>query len=83
MSYNGSVAGLCTDKNQGIGIHKLYTTQGLVHIRAVFDHIWGRTETGNLSRTLMEYMKLEAGIRGSIFHHDYDEYMHVYVRIRG
>lgn len=26
-------------KYQGIGIHKLYTAQGLVHIRVVLDHI--------------------------------------------
>lgn len=61
-------------KNKGMGIHKLYTTQGLVHIRVVIDHIWGQTETGNLLCTSMDHIKLEASIRGHLFYHDYDKY---------
>ena len=35
-----------TIKNQGTVIHNLFTTQGIVNIQKLLDHIWRDTETG-------------------------------------
>ena len=61
-------------KYQGIGINKLYTTQGLLHINALVNHIWRESETGKLLRISLEYVKLELGIQGSLFAKDYALY---------
>ena len=64
-------------KYQGLGINKLYTTQGLGHVRALINHIWRDTDTGKLLRTSLEFAKLEAGVRGSLFALDYNTYGHL------
>ena len=38
-------------KNQGLGINKLFTTQGILHVREMTNHIWRKTETGKLLQT--------------------------------
>ena len=65
-------------KNKEIGINKLYTTQGLVHIKEMPNYMWWKTDTGKLLHTSIEYTKIEAGIRGSLFLHDYNNYHHLY-----
>ena len=64
-------------KFQGLGIYNLYTTQGLIHVKELLNHIWRKTETGKLLRTTMEFAKLEAGIRGSLFALDYELHGHL------
>jgi hypothetical protein len=64
-------------KYQGLGINKLYTTQGLGRVRALINHIWRDTDTGKLLRTSLEFAKLEAGVRGSLFALDYNIYGHL------
>ena len=50
-----------------MGIHNLYTTQGIGHIQALLGHVWRDTETGKLIRTSIECAKLEIGVNGSLF----------------
>ena len=64
-------------KYQGLSINNLYTTQGLEHIMAILDHMWRNTETGKLMRISMEVMKIELGIRGSLFQQDYEVLGHL------
>ena len=64
-------------KYHGVGVNRLYTTQGLSHVTAFLNHIWKGTETGKLLRISLEYTKLELGIRGSLFTKDYDLYSHL------
>ena len=61
-------------KNQGMGIHNLFTTQGILHIQTLLDHIWRDTETGKLIRTSIECAKMEVGILGSLFGHNFEDY---------
>ena len=63
-----------TIKNQGMGIHNLFTTQGIVQIQTLLDHIWRNTETGKLIRTSMECAKMELGMNGSLFECNFDMY---------
>ena len=64
-------------KYQGLDLHNLYTTQGLVHLRGLMNHIWQGTETGKLLLTSLEYAKMEVGIIGSYFNKDYSVYGHL------
>ena len=64
-------------KNQGLGINKLFTTQGILHVRELINHIWRKTETGKLLQTSIEYAKLEVGTRGSLFKLNYDLFGHL------
>ena len=64
-------------KYQGLGIQNLYITQGVQHVKAILNHIWQRTTTGSLILMSMEYVKMEVGIRGSIFSKDYEIYGHL------
>ena len=64
-------------KYTGLGINQLYTTQGLLHVRAVLDHCWRTTETGKLLRTSIEIAKVETGLQGSLWSYDYDVYSHL------
>ena len=64
-------------KYQGLGIPNLYTTQGLSHIVTVLTHCWRGTETGKLIQTSVEIAKVEAGLHGSLWEHDYNIYSHL------
>ena len=44
---------------QGIGIHHLWTTQGIEHLLAMLRHVTCQTLTGQLIRTTLEEMQLE------------------------
>ena len=61
-------------KYQGLGVHELYISQRLSHIKNLLDHIWQRTTTGKLLTSTMEYLKIEAGVRGSILLRNYETY---------
>lgn len=41
-------------KNQGLGINKLFTTQRILQVRELINHIWRQTQTGKLSQTSIE-----------------------------
>ena len=61
---------------QGLELHKLHTTMGISHIQALLDNTWSNSVTGKLMRVSLENMKLELGLRGSIFNHNYSMYNH-------
>ena len=63
--------------HQGMGIHNLYTTMGLQQIKALITNIWKDNIAGKLLRVSLESFKLELGISGSIFHHNYYTYKHL------
>ena len=64
-------------KFQGLGVHDLYISQGLSHIKVLLDSIWQRTTTGRLLTTTIEYLKIEVGLRGSILLHCCDTFGHL------
>ena len=54
-------------KYQGLGINKLYTTQGLMYVMEMTNHIWRRIKTGKLICTSIEYAKLKNSLKRSLF----------------
>ena len=45
-------------KYQGLDLHKLYTTKGLIYVKGLINHIWqGRTMV-KLMKTSLEYEKM-------------------------
>ena len=61
-------------KHQGVGINKSYTTQGLIYVMEMTNHIWRRIETCKLIFTSIEYTKLEIGLKRSLFKQYYNEF---------
>ena len=58
----------------GLGLHNLYTTQGLSHISKLQEHLGAPTITGHIIRTNIEMCKLHLGIGRNIFSLDYHKY---------
>ena len=64
-------------EHQGLGLNNLHTTMGITQVQVLLDNVWENTVTGDLIRVSMESLKLELGIKGSIFSHDFDMYGHL------
>ena len=52
---------------QGLGVHNLYHTQGIRHVKDILDQTWRNTPSAKLLIANMESMKLDAGLGGSLF----------------
>ena len=50
-------------KNAGLIINKVFTTQGILHVRELINYIWKQTETWYFYQISIEYAKLEVDIR--------------------
>ena len=59
---------------QGLGIHYLWTTQGVEHLLAVLGHATRPTLTGKLLQTTMEEMQLEIGVSTFFLRYSHDTY---------
>lgn len=56
---------------QGLGLHHLYVTQGIEHLKVLVTRGTLREDiTGSLIRLSVEQMKVELGLSGSLFLHD-------------
>ena len=77
-------AGLCRNiprallygrkEHQGLGLNTLYTTMGIKQIQVLLDNVCENIVTGDLIRVSMETLKIEMGIKGSIFKSNYELY---------
>ena len=56
---------------QGMGLHNIFTTMGIVQIQAIVEHTWGDSLSGKLIQTSLESLKMEVGITGSLFHKNF------------
>ena len=62
-------------KYQGLGIHDLYVTQGILHLQEMVEHGYrGSDSTGKLIRTSAEHLLLELGTPEALFEHAYKKY---------
>ena len=52
---------------QGLGLHNLYHTQNIRHIKDIVDQTWKNTPSAKLLRANMELLRLDAGIAGHLF----------------
>ena len=64
-------------KHLGLGLHNLYTTQGIRQIQAILNHVWRKTDTGKLIQITLEYAKLEIGMTGSFLSLDFELFSHL------
>ena len=64
-------------KYMDLGLNNLYTTQGILHVRARLYHCWRTTETGKLLHTSIKICKVETGLRGYLWSYNYSVYSHL------
>lgn len=78
-------------KNKGVGINKLYTTQGILHVGEIRNHIGKKTVTGELLHTSIEYTKIKVVTGWVLFKLTFDLFLafiqrdlgetHVYIHL--
>jgi exonuclease III len=59
---------------QGLGVQNIYLTQGINHIVDIVEHKWKKTLTGHFITSSLECLRLETGIQGNIFSHNFYDY---------
>ena len=65
-------------KNQGLGLHNIFLTQGISHICDIIAHSWqNNSMTDNLIKACLEQLRLELGIGVNILSLNYNEYKYV------
>ena len=76
MCAGPSLEQLYMDRSErGFGVHNLCTTKGITHLNALVQCL-GETDsiTGQLMRASIELAKIEIGLGGNIFDHNYEDY---------
>ena len=61
-------------KYQGLGLHDPYIRQGVEHIKFIMQQAESPSISGKLLRFTVEGTKLETGLPGNLFHHDFNIY---------
>ena len=64
-------------EHQGLGLDNLYVTMGMSQLVLLLDHTWKKSITGKLMRISMSSLKLELGLNGKLFSHDFQRYHHL------
>ena len=55
---------------QGLGIHNLYHTQNIRHIKDIIEQTWKNSPSAKLLQANLESLRLDAGISGNLFTSD-------------
>ena len=58
----------------GLGLHHLYTSQGIMHVEKFMKHVASQSVTGKLLRVMLELSQLEVGIGRQLFSLDYSKF---------